>query len=282
MIDDSFRLRYKNVPAAISVHDGYNGTPLHNHDEIELLMIDKGSSHVRVGSREYLCNDGDMVLIDPLYVHSVSVDPEHEYKHRCICFEASLITDTDIANRLNDGSLHLPALMKNGENTELLQLANSLFFALEHEKKTIELEARAYVSLMIAHLIDRGLLTQHESEARSDLFCASVLDYIHEHYRESVSSKDASSAMSFDQSYFCRRFRKSFGMSFSSYLNMYRVSISRRLLEDKRKSIAEVAQECGFTDPLYFARCFKRHVEMLPSQYRKSQYSTEYASMRGF
>ena len=34
-------------------------------------------------------------------------------------------------------------------------------------------------------------------------------------------------------------------------------------------TVAEVAYQCGFSDPLYFSRCFKQYFGMSPSQYQK-------------
>lgn len=269
MIDDSFRLRYKNVPAAISVQKGFGKTLLHNHGEVEMLMIDKGTSYVRAGGETYLCSAGDLIFINPMEIHSVTVNEDREYMHRCICFECSLISDKKVADGLKNGHLHLPGYSKSGENAELFRLADSLFRALENEKAAFDIEAPAYVSLIIAYLINHGLLIKKEHISRADKFCENALGYVHEHFCDNITSKDAANALSFNQSYFCRRFQKNFGMSFSAYLNMYRVSVSKRLLEDDGKSISDIAFECGFSDPLYFSRCFKKHMGMLPSAYRK-------------
>ena len=34
-------------------------------------------------------------------------------------------------------------------------------------------------------------------------------------------------------------------------------------------TVAEVAYQCGFSDPLYFSRCFKQYYGMSPSRYQK-------------
>lgn len=269
MIEDSFRLRYKKVPAAISVQLGFGRTLLHNHGEIELLMIDKGISHVRAGRETYLCSAGDIILVNPMEIHSVTVDEECEYMHRCICFECSLISDKKVAEGLKNGRLQLPGHLKSGENAELFRLADSLFLALENEREAFDIEALAYVSLIMAYLINHGLLIKREHTSREDKFCEAALDYVHKHFCDNITSKDAANALSFNQSYFCRRFQKNFGMSFSAYVNMYRVSVSKKLFEDDGKSILDIAFECGFSDPLYFSRCFKKHMGILPSEYRK-------------
>ena len=42
-----------------------------------------------------------------------------------------------------------------------------------------------------------------------------------------------------------------------------------RLLEDSRYSIKEVCLMCGYSDPNYFSRIFKKYEGMTPSEYRE-------------
>ena len=44
---------------------------------------------------------------------------------------------------------------------------------------------------------------------------------------------------------------------------------ARELLLDLDMPIGEVAAECGYDDPLYFSRVFRRTVGVSPSEYRR-------------
>ena len=103
---------------------------------------------------------------------------------------------------------------------------------------------------------------------KNTLFCKNVIDYISEHYNENITSQKAADTLSYNQSYFCRAFKKNFNMCFSDYLNMYRIKTSRMLLEDGQKSISSIALECGFNSPSYFTSCFKKYLGILPSEYK--------------
>ena len=153
------------------------------------------------------------------------------------------------------------------QNTELRQLCVHLFDAVSLEAAFIE--AASYAGLIMAFFIKNGLLQKSTGSTNRDNFCQSVLEYVRSHFGEHISSKTAAEAMSFNQSYFCRKFSKNIGMSFSEYLNMYRVSVSRTLLEGSGKSISDIAYKCGFSDPICFTRCFKKYTGILPSVYRK-------------
>ena len=68
-----------------------------------------------------------------------------------------------------------------------------------------------------------------------------------------------------------RRTKKVTGMTTSVYSTHIRLQEACRLLrEEPDTSIAVVAQRCGFDDPAYFARVFRRQTGATPSDYRKS------------
>ena len=71
-------------------------------------------------------------------------------------------------------------------------------------------------------------------------------------------------------SYFSKQFKSITGVGFNEYVNIIRITASEKLLISSKKSITQVAMECGFNDCSYFIRTFKRLKNMTPNQYRKN------------
>ena len=67
----------------------------------------------------------------------------------------------------------------------------------------------------------------------------------------------------------CRMFKKYMHETLFSYLLAYRVNQSLQLLADTDMEITEVAEKCGFANPGYYTRVFKRIREITPMNYRK-------------
>lgn len=63
-------------------------------------------------------------------------------------------------------------------------------------------------------------------------------------------------------------FRQAFGIHFSSYLARLRIEKSQKLLKDFSLKIEEIGNMVGYTDSHYFAKVFKRSVNLTPSEYR--------------
>lgn len=62
--------------------------------------------------------------------------------------------------------------------------------------------------------------------------------------------------------------RKLTNLSPMEYLQRQRVEKARKLLEDPRLSITEIAMRCGFTTGAYFSSVFRRHFNSSPSSFR--------------
>jgi AraC family transcriptional regulator len=56
-----------------------------------------------------------------------------------------------------------------------------------------------------------------------------------------------------------------------AYLNRYRISRARTLLEEGRRQIIDIAMDVGFTDLANFSRSFHREVGMTPNAYRRAK-----------
>lgn len=92
--------------------------------------------------------------------------------------------------------------------------------------------------------------------------------YIREHFTEEID-KDTLAAMDgLCGTQYHAVFRKVMGRTPAAYITFLRMMKARELLQDLDMPISEVARECGYDDPLYFSRVFRRTVGVSPSDYR--------------
>lgn len=271
MLNDNFKKNYKLIPIASDTGPDLYGTELHNHMEFEILLITGGTAEVIVCDKKYTAKKDDMFFINPLEIHSIKNIQSQPYSRACLCFDASLISDNDVADNLKKELLHINHHIKSdNENQPVLK---SCFLgalsSLSKRSKYYDMEIKAYISLMFANILKNDLIYPHSAKSKNSIFCSDVLQYISEHYSEHITSKTAAAALSYNQSYFCRIFHKSFGKSFSDYLNVYRISQSRHILETTGHNITQTAYLCGFNSHSYFSKAFKKHFGIIPSKYKK-------------
>lgn len=63
-------------------------------------------------------------------------------------------------------------------------------------------------------------------------------------------------------------FKQTTGQNISNYLAQKKLAQAKELLCDISVSIREVSQKSGYEDPRHFAKLFKKHTGMTPSEYR--------------
>jgi AraC-like DNA-binding protein len=68
--------------------------------------------------------------------------------------------------------------------------------------------------------------------------------------------------------YLSHVFRAETGRRLASFINEERAKLGKYLLQSSAMSVGEVALSCGYADPNYFARVFKRWTDRTPREYR--------------
>ncbi|MFC4776584.1 AraC family transcriptional regulator [Paenibacillus sp. GCM10023252] len=97
-----------------------------------------------------------------------------------------------------------------------------------------------------------------------------VMDYIELNYARPITLSQLAELGGLSSSYFGQAFRAFTGMSPIEYVNQTRLLMAAKLME-QGVSIGEAASQCGFQDPFYFSRLFKKKKGISPSLYLKQQ-----------
>ena len=81
---------------------------------------------------------------------------------------------------------------------------------------------------------------------------------------------DLARATGYSRTQFYSKMSEVTGYSPKEYIREKRMNHAAELLhQGEMITVAEVAYQCGFSDPLYFSRCFKQYFGMSPSKYQK-------------
>lgn len=87
---------------------------------------------------------------------------------------------------------------------------------------------------------------------------------------EDLRLTDLQRVFPISRSYLSQLFNKELGMTFSDYVNQFRIEESKRLMDaEPRTSIQEIAERSGFHSISTFRRAFTKYTGIIPSEYKR-------------
>ncbi len=93
-----------------------------------------------------------------------------------------------------------------------------------------------------------------------------IKEFIDNHYTDELNINNICEHTCYSRSYIIKSFKDSYGYCISKYIESKRLSLAIELMHMSNASITEIASECGFNDPYYFSKVFKKVYGCSPSK----------------
>ncbi|MGL4911523.1 MAG: helix-turn-helix transcriptional regulator [Romboutsia sp.] len=103
---------------------------------------------------------------------------------------------------------------------------------------------------------------------KSNLHVRKAIQYIYQNYTYEISLDDICKILNINKSYFCKIFKSETKLTFSNFLNSYRVEKSKDLLIKSNMNLLDIALSVGFNNQNYYTMVFKKFTGSTPFQYR--------------
>ena len=98
-----------------------------------------------------------------------------------------------------------------------------------------------------------------------------IKNYIASNYRDSnLSVKQISEYSFLSMAYMCSMFKQETGKTINQYITNLRIEKAKELLKNKSYNISDVAEQVGINDSQYFAKIFRKNVNMTPTMYKET------------
>ena len=99
-----------------------------------------------------------------------------------------------------------------------------------------------------------------------------IYEYIHVNYNATPDVNKVASSVHLSTAAFCRYFKKQTKITFTEFVNQYRVTQAKTLLL-QGNSVSEAAYEVGFESLSYFNKLFKKMAGENPSSFKNRLHS---------
>lgn len=257
----------------------------HCHREIEILLVLRGITHYQIYHTDYELSPGDLIIADVEDLHqihessedilllSIHVDTsrfEHLYPNiRYMFFVCEECMEGPSGNR---------QLLQSKLNLLKQHLAKMAFDYMQEEEDSSLLteDVNRLVSILVEHfqgffMEDFQYKTSQEDLSQEDLerLCR-ITRFIMLNYQEKITLDHIARMEHLSTYYLSHLIKEHLGFNFQNFVNGIRLEFAEKLLVFSNMTLMQISQECGFSSPNYFNKCFSAWHGKTPSQYRKS------------
>lgn len=259
----------------------YFETPLHYHEEIEIVLCDGGYGKKVIGNHTSEYHEGDIMILGSNLPHLFQADSQF-YKGNSHKKPASVVIQFRIDSFGND-LLNLVEFQKIknlieksehgieilGEKKEKIKnlikenLRKSGFERFLTLLEILNLMANCKQFRTLSQIGMKGLSTKDSERMHA------VFDLLINRYKEEITVIDAASLTHFSKEAFCRYFKTRTQKTFLEYLIDIRISQACKLLRETDLNILEICYESGFNNLSNFNRQFRKKMKVSPLAFRK-------------
>jgi AraC family transcriptional regulator len=157
---------------------------------------------------------------------------------------------------------------------ENLQVLARLLASSQDELPSFHLFGDSVVAAIVArisHLCATNLPVTSRRLGLTKRQLALVTDFAHDNLSRSIRLSELASLAGLSASQFGRAFKVSTGMTPHQWHLAARIEYAKRMLEDREKSLVDIALEAGFCEQSHFTRAFTAANGVSPHAWRRSR-----------
>ena len=246
------------------------------HDFYECELFVRGEGSLFINSKEYIIQSGFFYILEPSSQHLYRAKTETELELYNLKFSVDLISP-DVRELLRrqkkpfachlEGEIFERIKLKI---EEIIRVAEGYYIPSEDYKLTNRF-VQGMVDEVVLNFLSHttsNVVDPEETNIVSSAKIQSLIQWINEHYADSISAQDAAEEIDLSVKYFSSYFKRHVGMSFNEYIYRTRVSRAMDMLDYTNMSMKEICYETGFVSSAHFTKTFIKYAGITPTAYR--------------
>jgi len=276
-----YPMENKEFPLSCSFTKGDFFFPMHYHQEVEMIYVEKGSIIIHVLQKSYEVKEGQLVIIGCNHIHSyVHKEKSLNNQFHLLIFDWKFLKR--IIGTVKAEQQVYPILFDvniiDTKYNEGLKPLRHLFQQLSLEGMNKEGGSDFVLLGCLYELV--GLLIRYgefDSSYKPNMkqiekehqLLSKVNAYIFKNYQSGITLSGSAKDLGYSEFHFARQFKRYTGITFKQYLTHYQVSMAREDIVNDTLTITAVAFKHGFNSVKTFNRVFKNYFGLAPTVYRK-------------
>ncbi|MBQ9784549.1 MAG: helix-turn-helix transcriptional regulator [Clostridia bacterium] len=242
-------------------------SPLHYGETVEISFVRGIEGETVINGKRFEYQEKNVFFIPPKHLHTSTYRKGGSDKDDMIC---ALHINVDALTPFVDVK---KILLKDSRTLFELAFRCDDYDMLWKTAQSMLDESRSFISRVAdtLHLFET-LLEQKKTDApvaKYSKVAIDMIEFVEENYGSRLTLQHAAEHFGYSKQYFCKWCKSEIGVAFNEFLNAVRVTHAKSFLTGGC-SVEETAEKCGFSDPSYFSKVFKKFVGTTPKAYSLS------------
>ena len=247
----------------------------HYHPEYELVYVEASNGIRHVGQHISSYMESDLVLIGQNIPHlNFDYGIKTKYKQIVVQLKENFLGDAFKETPEFATIQHL--FEKSYRGLSFTGKTKSVVVEKLKHMQTVNHFEQLLCLLQIFQILatSKEVIELNEQDTSIKLFLndkirmGAIYKYIHANYNETPDVNKIAASVHLSTAAFCRYFKKQTKITFTDFVNQYRINQAKTLLLQD-KSISETCYEVGFESLSYFNKLFKKITGENPSAFKK-------------
>lgn len=247
----------------------------HYHPEVELIFIEGLTGIRHVGQHVSSFMDSDLVLIGPNIPHlNFDYGLTSEYRQIVVQLKESFPGDVlrATAELASIEQLFKKARYGIAFKGGVKAAAGQMLKAMEALNRFDRLLKLLEIFQLLALSDECELLNDQDTSIslylKDKVRMGTIYGYIHSNYHEHVDVNEVAERVGLSTSAFCRYFKRQTKMTFTDFVNQYRINQAKTMLL-KDVTVTEACYDVGFQSLSYFNKLFNKLEGLGPMEFKK-------------
>lgn len=228
-------------------------------NDYEFVYVRSGYGEIMVEGKHVSVSAGDFICFRPKSEHSLWVSREPYMDFFLIHFSPTSEEASELIGQIPI-RVHLA-------DSHLIEVLMKRIYEEGQQKRYLgELRQEIMLMQIICELVTR---LHTEQNPMGVMRVGRVLEYINENPCREYALEELLRVANIKKTLFLQSFREVTGTTPIQYVTERRLETACDLLLESNLRVAQIGEMCGFSDPFYFSRCFKKKYSVSPQKYRE-------------
>jgi AraC-like DNA-binding protein len=231
------------------------------YDYYVFEYVISGNGYIEFDDKKILVKEGDFYFLNKLCRHIYYSDKTNPFKKIFIVAKGSFIDSLIASFKITESVI----IKKINAEQNIKNIHNLLI------KNEIDYASISHEILNLFYLLGKELFLENKQTMQLPEL---IRKYIDTSVTQKLTLEKISSELNVSVSHIERVFKKTFDITPLNYFMKQKTKYACALLVNTTYPISIIAEQAGFCDSKYMAKCIKKETGLTPVEYRKSKTHT--------